>query len=140
MLLIPHLSRMVVVALSLAMVRQPRLTSGAGQRLLPDMSEHEFRFFQSEWNLYKRATKVDKLWSCMSECLKKLNTEQLMMAMIKSIAVTVLHTAVHILHLHEARQIPVEKPKAFATRARRIASNCILYKKCSCGDDVSNLD
>ena len=46
------------------------------------MSEHEFRFFQSEWNLYKRATNiqgqtlVDELWSCMSETLKKLVFDQ----------------------------------------------------------------
>ena len=122
----------------------------------PDMSEHEFRFFQSEWNLYKRATNiqgqtlVDELWSCMSETLKKLvfdqgdvdslNTEQLMMARIKSLAVAVLHTAIHTVHLHEARQIPEETTKAFAARARGIASNCILHKKCSCGEEVSYLE
>ena len=122
----------------------------------PDMSEHEFRFFQSEWNLYKRATNiqgqtlVDELWSCMSESLKKLvfdqgdvdslNTEQLMMARIKSLAVAVLHTAIHTVHLHEARQIPDETTKAFAARVRGIASNCILHKKCSCGEEVSYLE
>ena len=37
-----------------------------------DMTEHDFRFFESEWELYKRATKisgqtlVDELWSYMS--------------------------------------------------------------------------
>ena len=98
------------------------------------MSEHEFRFFQSEWNLYKRATNiqgqtlVDELWSCMSERLKKLvfdqgdvdslNTDQLMMARTKSLAIAVLHTAIHTVHLHEARQIPEETTKAFAARAR----------------------
>ena len=67
-----------------------------------DMSEHEFRFFESEWNLYKRATGiqgqtlVDELWSCMSNDLKKLafdqgdvealNTEELMMKRIKNLS------------------------------------------------------
>ena len=98
-----------------------------------DMSEHNFRFFESEWNLYKRATGiqgqtlVDELWSCMSSDLKKLafdqgsidslNTEDLMMARIKSLAVAVLHTAIHTVHLHEAKQISDETTKAFATQA-----------------------
>ena len=70
------------------------------------MSEHDFRFFESEWGLYKRATGVknqglvDELWSCMSNTLKKLAfdqgniedliTEELMMTRIKSLAVAVL--------------------------------------------------
>ena len=43
-----------------------------------EMSERDFRFFQSEWSLYKRATGiqgqtlVDELWSCMCSDLKKL--------------------------------------------------------------------
>ena len=46
------------------------------------MSEHDFRFFESEWGLYKRATGVknqalvDELWSCMSNPLKKLAFDQ----------------------------------------------------------------
>ena len=63
-----------------------------------------------------------------------------MMARIKSLAVAVLHTAIHTVHLHEARQIPEETTKAFAARARGIASNCILHKKCSCGEEVSYLE
>ena len=121
-----------------------------------DMSEHEFRFFESEWNLYKRATGikgqtlVDELWSCMSSDLKKLafdqgdvealNTEDLMMKRIKSLAVAVLHTAIHTVRLHEASQIPEESCKAFAARVRGIASNCSLDKKCECGKDVSFLE
>ena len=121
-----------------------------------DMSEHEFRFFESEWNLYKRATGiqgqtlVDELWSCMSSDLKKLafdqgdvdalNTEDLMMKRIKSLAVAVLHTAIHTVRLHEAAQIPEESCKAFAARVRGIASNCSLDKKCECGKDVSFLE
>ena len=121
-----------------------------------DMSEHNFRFFESEWNLYKRATGiqgqtlVDELWSCMSSDLKKLafdqgsidslNTEDLMMARIKSLAVAVLHTAIHTVHLHEAKQISDETTKAFAARVRGIASNCTLHKQCTCGLQVSFLE
>ena len=89
-----------------------------------DMTEHDFRFFESEWELYKRATKisgqtlVDELWSCMSPELKKLafdqgdvqslNTEKLMMGRIRSLSVAVLHAAVHTVHLHEAQQLSDE--------------------------------
>ena len=46
------------------------------------MTEHDFRFFESEWEFYKRATKitgqtlVNELWSCMSSELKKLAFDQ----------------------------------------------------------------
>ena len=121
-----------------------------------DMSEHDFRFFESEWGRYKRAagitgqTLVDELWSCMSSDLKKLafdqgdvdslNTEQLMLQRIKSLAVAVLHTAVHTVHLHESKQLPDETCKTFAARVRGTASNCTLSKKCDCGQDVSYLE
>ena len=121
-----------------------------------DMSEHDFRFFESEWGRYKRAgglqgqTLVDELWSCMSSDLKKLafdqgdidtlNTEDLMMKRIKSLAVAVLHTAVHTVHLHESKQLPDETCKTFTARVRGTASNCTLSKKCECGKDVSYLE
>ena len=52
--------------------------AGRGTR----MTEHDFRFFESEWEFYKRATKitgqtlVNELWSCMSSELKKLAFDQ----------------------------------------------------------------
>ena len=118
-----------------------------------DMTEHEFKFYQSEWSLYTRATKisgqnlVDELWTTMSPDLKKLAfdqgdvetliTEELMMARIKSLAVSVLHAAIHTVSLHEAQQLPEESTKSFAARVRGIASNCELQKKCNCGETVS---
>ena len=120
------------------------------------MTEHDFRFFESEWGLYKRATGVknqalvDELWSCMSNPLKKLAfdqgdienllTEELMMTRIKSLAVAVLHTAIHTVRLHEATQVPDESVKTFSARVRGIASNCVLVKKCECLKPVSYLD
>ena len=121
-----------------------------------DMTEHDFRFFESEWELYKRVTKisgqtlVDELWSCMSPELKKLafdqgdvqtlNTEDLMMARIRSLAVAVLHAAVHTVHLHGAQQMSDESTKTFAARVRGVASNCQLQKKCTCDLMVSYLE
>ena len=121
-----------------------------------EMTEHAFRFFESEWGLYKRATGIagqtliDELWSCMSPELKKLAfdlgdietlvTEELMMKRIKGLAVAVLHAAVHTVHLHEAKQLSDESIKTFAARVKGIASNCQLQKPCPCGKDVSYLE
>ena len=95
-----------------------------------DMSEHEFKFFENEWTLYKRATNltgqtlVDELYSTMSEDLRKLafdqgdiaaiTTEAAMMERIRTLAVAVLHAAVHTVTLHEAVQHPNEPVKTFA--------------------------
>ena len=113
-----------------------------------DMSEHEFKFFENEWLLYKRATGVagqtlvDELYSTMSPELRKLAydqgditnivTEAAMLERIRSLAVSVLHAAVHTVALHEAVQLPEESVKTFAARVRGIAANCELEKKCVC--------
>ena len=76
-----------------------------------EMTEHDWRFFISELDDYKRATGIsgqnalDELWSCMVPDLKRLafdqggkellNTEALMLARLKLLAVSVLHAAVH---------------------------------------------
>ena len=72
-----------------------------------DMNEHEFRFFQDEWEDYKNSTGLrgndllSELWMKMTPDLKKLAFDQgskallvtkvQMMARIKSLAVSVLH-------------------------------------------------
>lgn len=47
-----------------------------------EMSEHDWRFFLSEWEDYKRATGVenqhmlDELWSCMTPDIRRLAFDQ----------------------------------------------------------------
>merc|ERR1712240_905335 len=114
---------------------------------VPDMSEHDFKFFENEWTLYKRATNltgqtlVDELYSTMSEDLRKLafhlgdiaaiTTEAAMMERIRTLAVSVLHAAVHTVTLHESVQQPNESVKTFAARVRGIAANCVLETECT---------
>ena len=118
-----------------------------------DTSEADWRFFLSEWKDYKRVTGItgqdilDELWSCMKGDLKRLafdqggkdnlTTEILMIARIYSLAVLELHTAVHTIHLHEAKQNKEESTKAFAARVQGIASSCHLTKLCTCREPVT---
>ena len=90
---------------------------------------------------------LDELWSCMKGDLKRLafdqggkdnlTTEILMIARIYSLAVLELHTAVHTIHLHEAKQNKEESTKAFAARVQGIASSCNLTKLCTCREPVT---
>ena len=59
-----------------------------------------------------------------------LVTEAQMMARIKSLAVSVVHAAIHTVRLHEAKQLPEESTKAFAARVRGIVANCELQEQC----------
>ena len=124
-------------------------TTKVDKRPRPDisceMSEHDWRFFLSEWEDYKRATGVagqnmlDELWSCMNPDIRRLafdkggktslDTEVKMVKMIKGLAVSILHKAVHTVELHEARQLYTESTKAFAACVHGIATNCNLSKK-----------
>ena len=125
-------------------------------RLSLNTSEHDFRFFSSEWEDYKAATGLTgariltELWSCMTDDLRhlafdqggrdNLTTEALMLAAMKELAVTELHSAMHTVTLHEAKQLAGELTRAFAARVKGIASNCSLNKTCpapGCGTVVS---
>ena len=125
-------------------------------RLSLNTSEHDFRFFASEWEDYKAATGLTgariltELWSCMTDDLRhlafdqggrdNLTTEALMIAAMKELAVTELHSAMHTVSLHEAKQLAGETTRAFAARVKGIASNCSLSKTCptaGCGTVVS---
>ena len=110
------------------------------------MTELNWRFYLSEWNRYTRQTGIadqvlrDELWNTMDTELRQLafsegsedslNTEELMLARIKSLAVTVLHPSVHIVTLHDMKQLPSETVKSFSARVRGNAANCNLAKKC----------
>ena len=103
------------LAAATAQVNTAKPTTKVDKRPRPEisceMSEHDWRFFLSEWEDYKRATGVkdqhmlDELWSCMTPDIRRLafdqggktslDTEAKMVQMIKGLAVSVLHEAVH---------------------------------------------
>ena len=62
---------------------------------------------------------LGELWLCMAPDLKRLafdnlNTEELMLQRIKSMAVSELHAAVHTVYIHEAKRQAEKPTKAFA--------------------------
>jgi len=62
-----------------------------------------------------------------------------MLARVKSLAVTVLHSAVHTVHLHDSKQLAEESTKAFAARVRGTAASCELTKLCPTADCNTNV-
>ena len=101
---------------------RPSITAG--------MSETDWNFFLHEWNRYTRQTSIsgatlrDELWSCMETDLRQLafsegstaTTEEELLKKIKDLAVTVLHSSVHVVNLHKMTQAEGETAKAFAAR------------------------
>ena len=54
-----------------------------------------------------------------------------LLAKIKTLAVTTVHPSLHVVELHEAKQLCGETVKDFSARVRGIAANCQLNKMCS---------
>ena len=117
-------------------------------------TENDWNFFKAEFERYKRTTGIsgqtvlDELWHCQSKQLRvltqsdsttsTLDTEGKLLDKLKSLAVTTLHSAVHLIALRELKQAQAESIRAFIARARSIASNCGLTKPCTgCQLDVS---
>ena len=110
------------------------------------MIELQWRFYISEGERYERQigvegqARLDELWSTMDTELRQLafnegseetlTSKELMLARIKSLAVTVLHSSVHIVSLHNMTKMPEESVKAFSARVRGTAANCNLSKSC----------
>ena len=118
------------------------------------MSESDWVFFQHKWSRYQRQSKIsgqqviDEIWAFLDAELERLafqdgiddkNPEDLMKA-IKLLAVTTVHPALHVVSLHETKQLPEETVKAFSARVRGVAKNCNLTKTCGnkgCNESVS---
>ena len=119
-------------------------------------TESEWNFFKAEFERYKRTTAIsgqtalDELWHCQSKQLRvlvqsdssvaTLDTEDKLMDKLKSLAVTTLHSAVHLIALRDLKQNQGESIRAFIARARAVASNCGLSKTCTadaCQEEVS---
>ena len=59
---------------------------------------------------------------------------------IKTLAVTTVHPALHVVSLHEMKQLPDETVKVFSARVRGVAKNCNLkkqYSRADCSETVS---
>ena len=63
--------------------------------------------------------------------IASLDTEQKLLDKLKSLAVTTLHSAAHLIALRDLQQGQTENIKAFIARAWATASNCGFSKPCS---------
>ena len=126
-------------------------------QICANMSESEWTFFLHKWGRYVRQAqlqeqqKVDELWECLDSELQRLafndglddNSSESLIASIKKLAVTVLHPSVHVVNLHQMKQVEGETVKAFSAKVKGLASNCNLTKQCSslsCSEKVSFLE
>ena len=120
-------------------------------------SESEWNFFIAEFDRYKRTTGItgqtilDELWHCQTKQLRillqsdtnvtTLDTEEKLRDKLKSLAVTTLHSSVHLIALRDLQQGSTEGIRAFVARCRATASNCGLTKKCQgCQEEVSFIE
>ena len=117
-------------------------------------SETDWNFFKAEFDRYKRTTGIsgqtilDELLHCQTKELRvllqsdsttaTLDTETKLLDKLKSLAVTTLHSAVHLIALRDLKQAQAESIRAFIARARSTATNCGLSKACvGCQAEVS---
>ena len=120
-------------------------------------SESEWNFFIAEFDRYKRTTGItgqtilDELWHCQTKQLRillqsdtnvtTLDTEEKLRDKLKSLAVTTLHSSVHLIALRDLQQGSTEGIRPFVARCRATASNCGLTKKCQgCQEEVSFIE
>ena len=110
-----------------------------------NMSESDWVFFEHKWSRYKRQSHItgqqiiDEIWACLESDLERLafqdgldeSDPDKLLAAIKALAVTTVHPALHVVSLHETKQLRDETVKAFSTRARGVAKNCKLEKQCT---------
>ena len=119
-----------------------------------NMSEGDWLFFENKWTRYVRQSGItgqqllDEIWACLDSDLERLafqdgmeeNDPEKLLAAVKTLAVTTVHPALHVVSLHEMRQMPDETVKAFSARVRGVAKNCNLTKQCSkqnCSETIS---
>jgi len=79
-------------------------------------------------------TVLDELWHCQTKQLRillqsdtditTLNTEEKLRDKLKSLAVTILHSSVHLIAHRDLQQGSTEGIRELVARSRTMASNC----------------
>ena len=124
-----------------------------------DMTQSEWTFKESQWQAYisqstvSEKVKVQQLQAaCEQDLLRrvhdaggldKLDTELLLMAQIKKLAVKVVHKTLHMQNLWNMTQSPEEPIRAFCSRLVGTAELCDFVLTCTepnCGKKNSYRD
>ena len=124
-----------------------------------EMSQAEWAFKKSQWDAYitqspvSETVKVQQLRAACddnllrrvydAEDLSSMNTETLLLAQIKKIAVRVVHKTLHLQNMWTMNQSPEESVRAFVSRLIGTAELCDLFVTCAragCGQKTSFRD
>ena len=125
----------------------PRLEKLPRPSFQLEMSQAEWAFKHSQWTAYisqspvSESVKVQQLRAaCEDDLLRRvydagdlasMNTEVLLLAQIKKIAVRVVHKTLHLQNLWGMTQSPDESVRAFVSRLIGTAELCDLFVQCS---------
>ena len=125
----------------------PRLEKLPRPSFQLEMSQAEWAFKHSQWTAYINQTpvseqvKVQQLRAaCEDDLLRRvydagdlanMNTEALLLAQIKKIAVRIVHKTLHLQNMWKMVQSPDESIRAFVSRLVGTAELCDLFVTCS---------
>ena len=125
----------------------PRLEKLPRPTFQLDMSQAEWAFTHSQWTAYINQTpvgeqvKVQQLRAaCEQDLLRRvydagdlasMNTEAVLLAQIKKIAVRVVHKTRHLQNMWAMTQAPEESIRAFSSRLIGTAELCDMVVTCS---------
>ena len=124
-----------------------------------DISEADFNFFQSEWQRYKRSTKltgqdiVDQLWACMTPSLKRqchdhgasldTTSEDHLLELLRVYCIRGTNKLCNVVDFLNLKQEEDETVAKFISRVRGQALTCNFKMKCTkegCTQEVSYAD
>ena len=152
-----HVNSAHTVSRSTDHANNPKVEKPKRPQVQANMSESDWVFFEHKWARYQRQSKItgqqvnDELWACLDVDLERLafqdgiseSEPDKLIAAIKSLAVTTVHPALHVVALHDTKQLQDETVKSFSARVRGLAKNCNLTKNCpktTCGENVSFIE
>ena len=125
----------------------PRLEKHPQPSFSLDMSQAEWSFKEAQWSAYinqstvRKEVKVQQLQAaCDQDLLRRvydaggleaLNTEGLLMAQLKKLAVKMVHKTLHMQNMWSMTQSPEEPIRAFCSRLVGTAELCDFTMTCS---------
>ena len=109
-------------------------------RIVGNISETDWNFFESKWTRYKRSAKlvgedlVDQLWACMSDGLERqchdhgasvdTTTEEQLLELMKAMSIRGVNKLCNVVEFLNLKQNETEPIQKFISRVRGQALTC----------------